>query len=122
MKLTLSEIRWMQKGLSTITQLSLPIRISYKLSKLLNFCNEELINIEKAREGLVKKLGTVIPDKPGELQVTPENADKFRNEFAQLLQEEVEIDFTPIKIGDLGEDIKIPPVELASLSKILEED
>jgi len=122
MKLTLAEIRWMQKGLSTITQMSLPIRISYKLSKLLNFCNKELVDIEKAREKLIKRMGEAVPDKPGEIQITPENADKFREEFAQLLMVEVEVDFTPIKIGELGEDMKISPVELASLSKILEED
>jgi hypothetical protein len=81
-----------------------------------------MINVEKAREELIKRMGEAVPDKPGEIQITPENADKFREEFAQLLQEEVEIDFTPIKVGDLGEDMKISPVELASLSKILEED
>jgi hypothetical protein len=122
MKLTLAEIRWMQRGLATITQMSLPIRVSYRLSKLLNFCNEELTIVEKSREGLVKKLGTEVPDKPGELQVSPENETKFREEFAQLLLEEVELDFTPIKISEFGEDMKIAPAELASLSKILEED
>ncbi len=122
MKLTLAEIRWMQRGLSTITQMSLPIRVSYRLAKLLNSCNEELAIVEKAREGLVKKLGSEVPDKPGELQVSPENEIKFREEFAQLLLEEVEIDFTPIKISEFGEDMKIAPAELASLSKVLEED
>ena len=122
MKLTLAEIRWMQKGLSTITQMPLPIRVSYRLSKLLNFCNQEMGNIEKAREGLIRKMGIETPDRPGELQVIPENENKFREEFAQLLLEEVEMDFIPIKIGDLGEDLKISPAELASLSKILEED
>lgn len=122
MKLTLAEIRWMQRGLSTITQMSLPIRVSYRLSKLLNFCNEELTIVEKSREELVKKYGVENPDKPGELQVSPENEIKFREEFAQLLLEEVETDFVPIKIGEFGEDMKIAPAELASLSKILEED
>ena len=122
MKLTLAEIRWMQRGLSTITQISLPIRLSYRLSKLLNFCNEEMVNVEKAREELIKKYGAEVTDKPGELQVSPENETKFREEFAQLLLEEVETDFTPIKISEFGEDIKITPAELASLSKILEED
>ena len=73
MKLTLSEIKWMQKGLATITQMSLPIRLSYRLSKLLNCCNNELMVVEKSREDLVKKLGAEVPDKPGELQVHPEN-------------------------------------------------
>ena len=122
MKLTLAEIRWMQRGLSTITQMTLPIRVSYRLSKLLNFCNNELNIIEKSREELIKKYGTQVPNRPGELQVSPENEDKFREEFAQLLLEEVETDFEPIKISEFGEDMKISPAELASLSKILGED
>ena len=122
MKFTLAEIRWMQRGLATITQMSLPIRTSYRVSKLLTSCNQEMVNVEKAREELVKRFSVKNPDKPGELQVTPENEEKFREEFAQLLQEEVEIDFTPIDISDFGEDIKITPMELASLSKIIKDD
>lgn len=122
MKLTLAEIRWMQRGLSAITQMPLSIRPSYRLSKLLNFCNAEMVNVEKARIGLVKKLAVTDSEKPGELKVTSENEEQFRKEFEQLLQEEVEVDFIPIKISEFGDDIKISPVELASLSKVLEDD
>lgn len=122
MKLTLAEIRWMQRGLATITQISLPIRVSYRLSKLLNFCNEEMTIVEKSREGLIRKYGAENPDKPGELQVSHENETKFREEFAQLLLEEVEFEFEPISISSFGEDVKIAPAEIASLSKILVED
>jgi len=122
MKLTLAEIRWMQRGLTTITSMPLPIRISYKLSKLINFFNEEMAAMEQARTDLIKKLSVENPEKPGELRVTSENEEKFREEFSQLLQEEVNIDFTPIRLKELGEDIKISPVELYSLSKIINDD
>ena len=122
MKFTLAEIRWMQRGLATITQMSLPIKTSYRVSKLLKSCNDEMGNVEKAREELVKRFSVEDPAKPGELQVTPENEEKFRVEFAQLLKEEVEIEFTPINLSDFGDDIKITPMELASLSKIINED
>lgn len=112
----------MQRGLSTITQISLPIKTSFRLSKLLRFCNEEMRNVEKSREELVKRMAIENPEKPGELQVTPENEEKFRQEFATLLQEEVDFDFTPINLSDFGDDIKITPMELASLSKIINED
>ena len=122
MKFTLAEIRWMQRGLTAITQAQLPIRVSYRLSKLLNFCNQEMANVEKVREEMIKTMGEENPDKPGEIVIGPENADKFREEFAQLLQEEVDIDFTPVRLADLGDDLKIAPVELASLSRIIEEE
>lgn len=122
MKLTLAEIRWMQRGLSTITSMPLPIKLSYKLAKLLNFFNEEMMAVEHAREGLIKRMAVEDPSKPGELRVAPENEDKFREEFSQLLQEEIEVNFEPIKLAELGDDIKISPIELASLSKIIDDD
>lgn len=122
MKLTLAEIRWMQRGLAAITQMPLPIRPSYRLSKLLNFCNTEMVNVEQSRIKIVKKMAVANPEKPGELKVASENEEAFRKEFEQLLQEEVEVDFVPIKISEFGNDIRISPAELASLSKILEDD
>ena len=122
MKLTLAEIRWMQRGLMTITSMPMPIKISYKLAKLLNLFNEEMMAVEKAREALIKRMAVEDPAKPGELRVAPENEDKFREEFAQLLQEEVEVNFEPIKLAELGDDIKISPIEMASLAKIIEDE
>jgi len=120
MKFTLAEIRWMEKGLSAITQLPLPIKMSYKLAKLLNFCTQEMIAVEQARVELVKRLSEDT-NSPGEMRVTPENEEIFRTEFSQLLQEEVEMDFIPIKLSDLGDDIKLTPAELASLIKIIDD-
>jgi len=121
MKLTLAEVRWMQKGLSAITQMSLPIRVSYKLSKLLTFCNKEMVSVEQARVGLVKRLAKPDPETHGELRVTVENEEVFRKEFEELLLEEVELDFIPIKISELGDDIKLSPMEMLSLTKVIEE-
>lgn len=120
MRLTLAEIRWMQKGLSSITQLSLPIKISYRLSKLMRFCNKELAAIENARVDLVKKLSVENPDVPGEFRVPPINEKVFREEFESLLKEEVECDFVPIKLSELGEDLKISPLELSSLYRVID--
>jgi len=121
MKLTLAEVRWMQKGLSAITQMPLPIKVSYKLSKLFQFCNKEMAAVEQARVDLVKRLAEPNPETPGELKVTAENEEVFRKEFEELLLEEVEIDFTPIKLSELSSELKLSPVEMASLSKVIEE-
>jgi len=121
MKFTLAEIRWMQRGLAVITQKQLPIRLSYKLAKLVNFCNDEMAAVEEARTVLIKRLAEEDPAKPDEIRVSPENEEEFREEFVKLLQEETEFDFEPIKLAELGEDIKISPIELASLSKIIDD-
>ncbi len=122
MKFTLAEIRWMQRGLNAIFETALPIKLSYQLSKLFNLFNKEMIEVEKARVDLVKKLSNGIEDSSGEIRVPPESEDRFRQEFAQLLQSEIEVDFTPIKLSDFGDDIKISPAELSSLYKIIKED
>jgi hypothetical protein len=117
MKFTLAEIRGMQRGLLALVNTQLPIKISYKISKLFNFCSEELIAIEKARVELVKQYSKK-DEKTGEYKVEPENEKKFREEFDQFLKEEVECDFTPIPL-QLIEDIKITAFDLSGLSKII---
>lgn len=119
MKFTLGEIRWMQKGLAAITQMQLPIRISYKLAKLFNFCNNEVVIIEQTRSNLIKSLAVEDPNKPGEFKVDPENEEKFKEEIEKLISTEVEFDFEPISLKELGDDIKITPLNLASLTKVI---
>ncbi len=120
MKFTLAEIRGMQRGLLTLTQAQLPIRTAYGMSKLLNFCGTELVSIEEARIKLVKKYSEEDKDKPGEFQVKPENDEKFREELREFMETEVEFDFTPISLNEL-DGIKISPLDLSGLSKIIKE-
>ena len=122
MKFNLAEIRWMQKGLSVLIQKQLPIRVSYKLSKLSNFCNTEMAAVEQARVELVKRFASPEKSRDGELRVSEENEEVFRKEFETLLLEEVEVEFEPIKLSDLSEEIKMSPVEMASLSKVIVSD
>jgi hypothetical protein len=122
MKFKLAEIKLMEDGLKAITKQPLPVKLSFRLSKLLNFCGQELQQMEEARVKLVKELSVPNPDEEGGLIVPPENIEKFREEFNTLLSEEVEFNFTPIKISELGEDLKITPSEILSLSKIIQEE
>ena len=118
MKYMLAEIRGIQRGLVALSQMTLPITLSYRLGKLMNVCNEEAMAIEEARVKLVKQYAKDDPDKPGELMVTPEHNEKFKEEFIKFLQEETEIDFTPIPISEFG-DVKISPLDISGLSKII---
>lgn len=120
MKFTLAEIRGMQRGLLTLTQTQLPIRVSYRLAKLFNFCRQELTIIEETRIKLVKKYSKEDLDKPGEYEVKSENGEKFREELEQLMEEEVEFEFDPISLDEL-DGIKISPLDLSGLSKIIKE-
>jgi len=121
MKFMLAEIRGIQRGLTTLSQMTLPIKLSYRIGKLINVCNDEAIAIEEARIKLVKQYSVENSEKPGEFIVATENDVVFRTKFTKFLEEEIDIDVTPISLSELG-DIKITPLDLAGLSKIIVDD
>ena len=90
--------------------------------------------MEKARIKLVEKLAKKDKDgkplmkkdkdgkqlDPPQYDLTGENMEKFQKEFAELNEEEIEIDFKPIKLEQLG-DINLKPIVLVQLGKLIEE-
>jgi len=70
MKFKLSEIMAMKNGLLALNKLQLPIRISYKISKLSNLCGKEMAIVEEARIKAVKKYSVENSEKPGEFLVS----------------------------------------------------
>jgi len=119
MKFELKEIFGITRSLPKLTEKELPIRVSYRLLKFLKQCSEEMETLEKARVKLVEKYSEETENKDS-MKVSEENTPKFQEEFAALMEEEVEIDFTPIKINELG-DIKVSTNDLMPLQRILEE-
>lgn len=122
MKITLAELQSINRSLPAITQQPLPVKLSYRLSKLISFCTKEMEIVEKARADLVKKYSEEDDtEKNVTVRVKPENEQKFRDEFSELLSEEIELDFDPINLDDLG-NVKITPIDLFRLSKIIKEE
>ena len=132
MKVTLSEVRQMQPGLDVILAKELPVKTAYWLARFLDKMRAEIGSTENIRMKLVDKYakkdkdGKFIfkkDDKGKDLQeydFTKENYINFVKEYDELSQIEMEIDFKPIKLADLG-DITLKPVVLIQLGKIIEE-
>jgi hypothetical protein len=130
MKFKLNEIRLATEGLAEILETPLPVKTSYWLARFLDKVNSENASMEKARIILVKKHAKkddkgnpmFVKDKDGKNtnQYDIPDIDAFQNEFIELTNEEVEIDFKAIKLEQLG-DIKLKPLTLAKLGKIIEE-
>jgi len=134
MKVTLNEVRQMQPGLDVILAKELPVKTAYWLARFLDKIRSEMDAMEKARMKLVEKY--VEKDKDGKLlfkkdkdgkqfdppqyDLTDDNMEKFNKEFAELSEEEIEIDFKPIKLEQLG-DINLKPIVLVQLGKLIEE-
>ena len=132
MKFSLNEIMTMQTGLDTILAKELPVKPAYWLARFLDKVGIEYKALEKARMILITKYAKkdkdgkpmMKKDKDGkpinEYDLTKANVEKFQVEFAELGKEEFEVDFTPIKLDQLG-DIKLKPMVLVQLGKIIVE-
>jgi hypothetical protein len=123
MQFTLGEIFGITRNMQKLTDKELPISISYRLLKFLRDCSGEMETLEKTRIKLVEKYAEKKEEGAEEvkdLQVAEEHRDKFQEEFTNLLAEEVEIDFEPISIGDLG-NISMSTNDLIPMQKIIRE-
>jgi len=120
MKLTLGEIYGLTRSMQKLTDKELPIKISFRLYRFVKDCSIEMEILEKARVKLVEKYA-IGPKDGDEIKVSDENKNKFQDEFSTLLSEEVEIDFEPISVNDLG-DIFIATNDLIPMQKIFKEN
>ena len=120
MKFSLGEIYGLTRSLQKVTNKELPIKISFRICKFLKDCSSEMEILEKSRVQLVEKYaGAQVAGQ--EMKVDDDNKAKFQEEFGSLLNEEVEIDFTPISIEDFG-DISISTNDVISMQKIFKEN
>jgi len=124
MKFKLSELYGLTRSLPKLTDKELPIKISYNLLKLMKGISEEMETLEKSRMKLVEKYRE--PEEEGSkeasggMKVADEHKDKFQKEFRVLMEEEVDIEFNPIFLKDLG-DISFAANDLILLEKIIKE-
>ena len=122
MKLTNGQVLATRQPLATLIAAKFPVRVSYNLAKLAQKLNGQMKIIEDVRNELVKKWGEknergqvsipqfvdkkdaegkpVLDEKGKPVQEPNPGIAKFSEEFAQLLEEEVEL--------DIKEKVKLP--------------
>ena len=102
--------------LSKLTNLELPIKLSYAFSKNITKIDAELKAYNMEREKLLNKYGE--KDEEGKLKLSEKgevnilDRENFNKEIAELLQCESEIDIHLIDLESIDTDIKITPGEL----------
>ena len=127
MKIKTGELKIIAEGLSEILKIDLPVKPSYWLARIANKVESEMMAFETIRMNLIKKYAKkdkkggfiFIQDKDKKQQYDISDIDAFNKEFNELFSQEIEIDVNPIKLDSLG-DIKIKPLILAKLGKIIE--
>ena len=128
MKIKLGELSTIIGSLNKLIDKEIPIKTSYKLSKLTrNLMNEYKI-YEDNRMKLINKYAE--KDENGNIKINKEdntimilngNRDKFNNEFIELVNIEIELEFDKIKLDDLS-DVMISPRDLLNLDFLFNED
>lgn len=114
MKIRLAEVKALEGSLSKIFDKDVNIKIAYRLSVLLKRLSEEMSLLEENRVKLVKKYGKE-DEKTKSMTVPPENSQAFFNSFNELMQLEVDINFEPVALKDLG-DIELSAADMVKLS------
>lgn len=130
MKVKVRELRNMSAGINEKITEKLPAKTAYRLFRFLNKLTSEINAFEKARVNLAiryaKKDKNGKPlmekDKDGKDINKYDILDKiaFEKEYMELTNEEIEIDWEPIKLADLG-DVKLSILDLIKLGKIIKE-
>jgi len=126
MKIKVGEIQGLVEGLKSIIEEKLPAKASYWLARDASKLSRELQTFEQTRLKIVEKYCK--RDKKGEPIIDKENnqydmADMvaFQKEFRTIMDEEIEIDLKTIALSELG-DVKIKPLDLIKLEKIIKEN
>ncbi|WP_308779808.1 hypothetical protein [uncultured Clostridium sp.] len=102
--------------LSKLTNMELPIKLSYAFSKNITNIDRELVAYNKERQKLIKKYGE--KDKKGNLKTKEDgtinilNIDNFNKELKEILEIETEVDIHLIDLESTNVDINITPLEL----------
>ena len=91
MNVKLIEVLKAKEALSKLSQEKLPVKISYKLSRLVKELETEFATIESFKMTLAQKYGKETEGQQGQWEIPAENIVSFNAEFSELLEEDIEL-------------------------------
>lgn len=110
--------------LSKLTNMELPIKLSYAISKNITKIDRELTVYNKEREKLINKYGE--KDEEGNLKTKEDGTinildiDSFNNDLKEILDIETEVDIHLIDLEKVNADINITPGEIMLVDYMFE--
>lgn len=117
MKITIKEILENVESLKLLMEKDLPVKVSYRIKRLIDKLNPITKVYDEKRVELIKEYGDkVVDEKTGEenTQVKdPEKIKQFMEKVNDLQSLEEEVEFDKIGIEELG-DVKIAPKDLVA--------
>lgn len=116
MQISLFELKTLEEPLSRLINQRLSVKVSYRLSKMLKKISSELQALEEHRQTLIKEYGTLSEDGQSISITDPEKLKEFQTQFKELLDEEITLDYQPLSIESIGDDIDLSVQDVAALS------
>ena len=110
-----------KSSLEYLSKIDLPIKVSYKLSVILNIFNKHYEIFNKKQNELVIKYGEKIDE--SNYKVTDGNMETYLNDLNELFDTDIEIDsFKKINLSEFNSEFKINTLYLTTIHWILESD
>lgn len=117
MNVKLSEILDMKEPLGRLSNEKLPLKVAFKLSKVIKEIDQNLTDIHNQREKLFKELAV---EEEGQLSIPPESVDEFNSQWGELLGVEIDLSLDVLSFDDLP-DVQLTTQDMLKLSVIFEE-
>jgi len=102
-----------QDALHRLSHAPLPAAVAFRLKRVLRVVQPELQTYEEARVKLASSFGKISED-GSQYIVPPEKRPMFNEELEALWNEEVDLNFQPLRIEDLG-DTAVTAADLLAL-------
>lgn len=116
MELSLAQIYNAMTVVQRFSNTAVPVNLAFKIGRILDKFLPEYNKIEKQRNILIEKYGE---KKEGNFVLKEENKDVFLKEFVLLLEEKINIDFEPIDITYIPNDIKLTVQDAMAISFLI---
>lgn len=120
MTVTLNQVFAAEEALKRLSEMKLPVKAAWAVSKLLRLAGAEIEHAHSQRNGWITELGT---EKDGQKVIEPDSPgrDEFFKRLTDLMAVEVEIAWTPLAIAELGE-VQMAPGDLLVLEPFLKDE
>lgn len=118
MNLTIKQAVESIAALRRLSEQTFPVKLSYKLGRVLTGIEREIVRFEKHRVQLIKKYGENVEGEQWRIDPKSETFEAFSLEYEELLSIEFKTWGDPVSLDELGE-LSISPADLASLDWLI---
>lgn len=119
MKIKISKLLDMKPVIEKLVEQDVPVSAGYDLMKIVKTFDIELELYTKAKKKLFDKYGKEDKEKKS-VSIPKEKVEAFKKDLEKLLDKEIKLEVTKIKVSSLGNTVKLSTIELLKIDLIIE--